>query len=276
MILSILVVCVIVPIGFIFSDKFGNFLESLGMKTSPNFNDGYVVVEGEDPGDDLLRPLPGSDIYKHAATSLDLRKFSVKKVRFNPLSGVGIAPRVNLVFEFDGKLPNLYELKSKFSFPVIHVFIDDHSKVPGKSQPNKARFANIDSPALGWDYQVVIDGLHDQARIFDPGGELLGHGLGLYLNYIQEKHAAPVTQSKAKPQPQTPGQAPLLNEKTRITAGLPLKLLGDPAKGEWSFYIFIGLVDLGNPTMMFTAEGSAFPEVFDYSELKVKNGNVLH
>jgi hypothetical protein len=53
-----------------------------------------------------------------------------------------------------------------------------------------------------------------------------------------------------------------------------MKILGDPAKGEWSYYVFVGLVDLRNPSMMFASEESPYPQIFDY--IKVKNGIVLN
>jgi hypothetical protein len=273
MILSILAVCVIVPMGFIFSGKFSHLLKSLGLETSPNFNDGYVIAEFADPADDLLAPIPGNEIYKDAANALDIRKFSVKKVKFHPLSGMGIAPRFNLTFQFNGKLPNPYESKQKFSLPVIHVYIDHHDKSTEKKISKKIQFANIDFTEEEWDYQVVIDGMHDQARIYNPSGQLLGHSLGLYIHYQQENDA-PKTQAKTKQQqkPSDPNQ--FFKGITRITTGLPMKILGDPAKGEWSFYVFIGLVDLRNPSMMFASEESPYPRIFDY--IKIKNGIVLN
>jgi hypothetical protein len=263
MIVSILVVCVLVPMGFIFSGKFSRLLESLGMKTSPNFNDGYVIAEFVDPADDLVVPIPGNEMYKDAANALDIRKFAVKKVKFHALSGMGIAPRFNLTFEFNGKLPNPYESKQKFSLPVIHVYINHHGKTIEKKITKKAQFANIDFTEEEWDYQVVIDGMHDQARIYDPNGQLLGHSLGLYINYQQDKEA-PKTQAKTKQQPKPSTQDRPSRGTTRITVGLPMKILGDPAKGEWSYYVFIGLVDLRNPSMMFASEESPYPQVFDY------------
>jgi hypothetical protein len=263
MILSILVVCIIVPMGFILSGKFSHLLKSLGLKTSPNFNDGYVIAEFVDPANDLLGPIPGNEIYKDAANALDIRKFSVKKVKFHALSGMGIAPRFNLTFIFDGKLPNPYESKQKFSLPVIHVYINHHGKTIEKKISKKVQFANIDFVEEEWDYQVVIDGMHDQARIYGPGGQLLGDGLGLYIHYQQENEA-PKTQVKTKQQrkPSPPNQ--LFSGTTRITVGLPMKILGDPAEGEWSYYVFIGLLDLRNPSMMFASEESPYPRIFDY------------
>jgi len=261
MILSILVVCVIVPMGFILSGKFSHLLKSLGLETSPNYNDGYVIAEFADPADDLLAPIPGNEIYKDAANALDIRVFSVKKVKFHALSGMGIAPRFNLTFQFNGKLPNPYESAQKFSLPVIHVYIDHHGKAIEKKISKKVQFANVDF-GEEWDYQVIIDGMHDQARIYDSNGQLLGHSLGLYVNY-QEDNEAPKTQAKTKQQrkPSDPDQ--LFSGTTGITVGLPMKILGDPAKGQWSYHVFIGLVDLRNPSMMFTSEESPYPLIFD-------------
>jgi len=262
MILSILVVCVIVPMGFIFSGKFSHLLKSLGMETSPNYNDGYVIAEFTDPANDLLAPIPGSEIYKDAANALDLREFSVKKVKFHPLSGMGIAPRLNLSFRFNGKLPNPYESAQKFSLPVIHVYIDRHGKTFEKKIAKKVQFANIAFGEEEWDYQVVIDGMHDQARIYDPNGQLLGHSLGLYINYQEDKET-PKTQAKTKQQQKPSDQNQLFRGTTRLTVGLPMKILGDPAKGQWSYYVFIGLVDMRNPSMMYASDESPYPLIFD-------------
>lgn len=263
MIVSILVVCVIVPMGFILSGKFSHLLKSLGLETSPNYNDGNVIVEFTDPADDLLGPIPGNELYKDAARALDIQKFSVKKVKFHPLSGMGIAPRFNLTFQFDGKLPNPHESKQKFSLPVIHVYINHHGKAIGKKISKKIQYANIDLPGEEWDFQVVIDGMHDQARIYDPKGQLLGHSLGLYINYQQDKEA-PRTRAKTKRQQKPLTQNQVFKGTTKITVGLPMKILGDPAIGQWSYYVFIGLVDLRNPSMMFVSEESPYPQIFDY------------
>ena len=102
-----------------------------------------------------------------------------------------------------------------------------------------------------WDYQVIIDGMHEEARIFDREGNLIGKGLGLYVNYDGD-------------QPDVFGDGIVRNVTgTTITAALPLKLIGDPSVGEWSYYVAIGLADLTNPTMMLRPESETDPPIFD-------------
>jgi hypothetical protein len=98
-----------------------------------------------------------------------------------------------------------------------------------------------------WNYQVIIDGIHEQARVFDHEGKFLFNGLGLYVNYDYEKGRKEEQNSITK---------------TRITAGVPLKLIGDPAYGEWKYYVVIGLLDVKNPSMLYQA-GKDSSDVFD-------------
>lgn len=261
MILALLVVLVGVPLSFMMGGKFVDLLKASGMKKNPNIDDGYVIAEFTDPADDLLRAVPDNQLYKDAALSLDIRKFSIKKVRFHPLAGVGIAPRVNLVFEFDGKLPNPHDSERKFSAAVIHVYINS----PYKTSPSKRteKVIPVSFSEDDWDYQVIIDGMHEQARIFDREGNLLGKGLGIYVNYDGDE-------------PDVFGNGTVKNVKgTKITAALPLKLIGDPSKGEWEYYVAIGLADLQNPTMMLLSENKKEPPIFD-CVLPEDSGNVRY
>ena len=52
-------------------------------------------------------------------------------------------------------------------------------------------------------------------------------------------------------------------ESTRITAALPMKIIGDPSRGEWSYYVVVGLADLRFPSMMFPRQSDNEPEIFD-------------
>jgi hypothetical protein len=51
--------------------------------------------------------------------------------------------------------------------------------------------------------------------------------------------------------------------KTIITAALPLDLIGDPSKGEWKFFVVVGLYDIRNPSMLFRIDKDSL-DVFDY------------
>jgi hypothetical protein len=246
MTVSIIIILIFMPLVFIKSKTFEEFLISTGIKNSPNVNDGYLIAEFDDPSGDVLLSLPRDSIYQDALNTLDIRKFSVKKVEFNALSGVGIDARLNVCFEFDGRQPNPFEFKHGFSFPVMHVYI----KTPDAkiSQSTSTKTANVNFDNERWNYQVIIDGIHEQARVFDHNGEFLFNGLGLYVRHEYEKG------HKGKQNYIT---------KTRITAGLPLKLIGDPADGEWKYYIVTGLLDVKDPSMLYRSEKDS-SNVFDY------------
>ncbi len=249
MIISIILVLITVPMVIIFNKNISNTMKSAGIKMNPNIDDGYLIAEFEDPYGDLLRKLPLSDMYENAENALDICKFSVKRVKFHPLAGVGIAPRLNLTFRFNGKFPNPFQSENKFSLPVIHVYINAPNKISEKISSNK--IVDICLVEKKWDYQIIIDGLHEQARIFDTEGKLIGTGLGLYLDYEYEKvvNDSHETENRVK--------------STRITVGLPMKILGDPAKGEWAYYVLIGLADLNHYSMMLPAENETEPQIFD-------------
>jgi hypothetical protein len=246
MILSIIVVLFFVPLVFMYGSIFEKFLIASGIKGSPNFNDGYLIAEFADLSEDVFLPLPQDTVYHDARNALDLRKLSIKKVEFSPLSGMGLDARLNLCFEFDGKQPNPFDFKNKFSFPVMHVYI----KPPGDSmmQSSSYRTARVTFREDGWKYEVIIDGMHEQARVFDNNGKFLFNGLGLYVNYEYEKGR------KGKENSIT---------KTKVTAGLPLKLIGDPASGEWKYYVIVGLLDVKNPSVLYES-GKDSLDVYDY------------
>jgi hypothetical protein len=249
MIIALLVVLIGVPMSFMMGGKFVDFLKTTGMKKTPNIDGGYLIAEFPDPADDLLRTVPDGALFQDAGRALDILRFSVKKVRFHPMAGAGIAPRLNLVFEFDGKLPNPHYSDQKFSSATIHVYID----APDKSSTGGSSDMVIPVSFSGgeWDYQVIIDGMHEQARIFDRKGNLLGKGLGLYVNYDGD-------------QPEVFGDGVVENVTgTHVTAALPLKMIGDPSEGEWSYYVAIGLVDVSNPTMMLPPQNITDPPIFD-------------
>lgn len=249
MIVSIVFVLLAVPIVTIFSGNISSTMKAADIKMNPNIDDGYLIAEFEDPTGDLLRKVPSGDIYKEAENALDISKFAVKKVEFRPFSGVGIAPRLNLTFEFNGKFPNPLDSEHKFSLPVIHTYINAPNRISKEISSNKT--ADVSFVDNDWDYQVIIDGLHEQARIFDTEGKPIGTGLGIYLDYKYEKV---VNDS---------GNAENIIKTTRMTVGLPIRILGDPAQGEWSYYVLIGLADLNHYSMLLPAENENEPQIFD-------------
>jgi hypothetical protein len=247
MIASIIVVLIVVPLIFMNGKLFENFLKSSNVKISPNLNDGYLISEFTDPSGDLLRQMPDDTIYKAASNSLDIVKFSVKLVKFNPFSGLGIDSRMNLCFEFNGQQPNPFGSSKKFCLPVMHVYI----KTPEKTCTaiNSDKIAKVIFDDSGWNYQVIIDGMHEQARIFGTDGSLIGEGLGLYLSYDYED----TNDIKGNKKIRT----------TKITAGLPLNIVGDPSYGDWKFYAIVGLLDVRKPSMLFPPENEMSSDIYD-------------
>lgn len=122
----------------------------------------------------------------------------------------------------------------------MHVYI----KAPGKTADAVAsdKAAAVDFGGEGWNYQVIIDGFHEQARVFDVTGNLIARGLGLFVNH---EYA-----SGRKNDPQAKRQV----VKTVLTAGLPLEAIGDPAVGDWQYYVLVGMADSRHPSMMMHSE----------------------
>lgn len=260
MVIALFFVLIVVPAVFVMSDRFADLLQSSGVRLNPNIDGGRVIAEFEDAAADLLREIPPGRSFEDASRALDIRRFSVKKVAFRPYSGMGIEPRLNLVFQFDGVLPNPMQSDRQFSLPVIHVYI----KAPGQDvQPVETdRMAHVDLEGSDWTYQVIIDGFHESARIFDTGGNLLANGLDLFVKNRREERvfeADKVTAALEKGQKKEPA----MKEVTRITAALPMELLGDPEQGEWRFFVVVGLADLGSPSMLYPRRKPEEPEIFD-------------
>ncbi len=247
MVVSLVVILVVVPASFMLNGPVGAWLQSLGVRSTPNLADGRLIGEVTDierrPSESL--PTAASDA-RAVERALALRSFAVKKVAFRPGSGVGIAPRLNLSFEFDGELPNPHDSTKGFSLTVLHVYVAAPTPPGAPATPARPRAspraANVDFAGPAWTHQVIIDGLHEQARVFDSQGRLLGRGIGLY-----------VRPERGKAKAGAPGSEPPVI-KTRITAALPVSLLGDPDKGDWAFYVLVGVTDSTSPTLMRHSE----------------------
>lgn len=249
MIIAFLVAVVLVPVAYFVMEGSGDWTGRTGIKITPNLDDGFILGEFEDPADDLLRPLPEGLDFRDIKKALDIRKFSVKMVKYHPLSGIGLQPRLNLVFYFEGILPNPQNSSRGFSLPVMHVYLDVPELQTTEYSSEKVAPARFKGPA--WDYQVILDGFHEQARIFDARGNLVGQGLGVYLHYT-DKNDVPVK-----------GDTTREVQTTRITAALPIKLLGDPSRGEWSYYVLLGLADSRYPSFLAPASNPQEPAIFD-------------
>jgi len=266
MVVAVLFVLIVVPMAFVMGGQFATVLESAGVRLSPNIDDGLVISEFDDAAADLLREIPPGEIFEEASRALDIRRFSVKKVAFRRFSGIGIEPRLNLVFCFDGVLPNPFQSDQRFSLPVIHVYI----KAPDGAVEavDSDKVADVDLAGDGWDYQVIVDGFHESARIYDTRGTLVGKGLDLFVKHTNEPRvfeADKVTAGLEKGrQPSTAVEEEQPErEVTRITAALPMELLGDPERGEWRYYVLVGLADLSSPSMLYPSQQTGEPEIFD-------------
>ncbi len=246
MILSILAVCVVVPMGFIASDVFTRWLEAVGIRMTPNLAGGYPVASFTNFGR-LAGSVPSGMDSSEVGRALAVRRFSVSKVAFRRFSGIGIAPRVNLCFEFEGKLPDPQNSPSRFSMTTMHVYLK--TSTARQSLVNSARSARIDFEEPGWDFQVIIDGFHDQPMIYDTRGTLAARGLGLYVD------GGAGAGERA-------GSGSGASSRTVVTAALPLDFLGDPSQGDWRFYVLVGLSDSRDPSMMLHPGPDAPPAVF--------------
>ncbi len=235
MVFSILVVLVGVPMAFVLAGSFSQWLSTTGVRATPNFAGGYPIAEFSVFERHMRGPAASADT-SEVGKALAVSKFSVKKVAFRPMSGMGIEPRLNLIFEFDGELPDPHNSSRRFSATVMHVYI----KAPGKKAGTitSGKVAAVDFGDEGWNYQVIIDGLHDQARVFDVGGSLVARGLGLFVNYEYASNSGNNKQAKRQV------------AKTVLTAALPQESIGDPAVGNWQYYVLVGMADSRHPSMM--------------------------
>jgi len=267
MIVGLLIVFLVLPVGIMNGPKLTKKLTSGpgAIGNHPNFNGGYPVAEFEDPAGDLLRPAPQGE----SGNALDIRKFEIRKIKFSPLAGAGIEPRLNLVFGFDCQLPNPGRSGAGPGPPVIHVYIDVPLDIGGDVTSDK--LADPFFKAAEWDFQVIV-GAGGPPRIFNRQGGQVGEGLGLYFGHDIEYAAA------------GPGRFQPTVKATNITAALPIEIVGDPSRGEWTYYVVVGHADPEQPSMMWQGAAEEFPRVFDavgpvtggaaspeFSPLKVSN-----
>lgn len=210
-------------------------LALIGLHTNPNYNGGIIIARFDDPAGDLIDPVP--DAFKGYKNAFDIRSFTVARVVFSRLSGMGIAPRLNLVFEFDGRLPDPYDSSLQFSLPAIQVFIN----APDRSFTSPL-LPGIALTGKEWDFQVCIDGLHGQARIYDTRGTLIGEGLSIAIKHITADNSDEISKTHIPDKRQED-----LITSTSLNVALPLDLIGDPLTGAWEYYVVIGMPDLNSP-----------------------------
>ncbi len=244
MIFCILAVCILVPMGFVSAGRFVTWLESVGVHISPNLSGGYPVAEFTEFQSSLQEVPRGMDL-SEVRKALSLTRFSVRKVAFRRFSGMGIAPRLNLCLEFDGPLPDPQNSPNHFSMTTVHVYLKTPGGKTGSMYSERTAKVQFENP--GWNYQVIIDGFHEQARIYDAEGNLKALGVGLYV----DRKAA------ARKDPREAGNPAA--DRTVLTAALPMNYLGDPARGDWQFYVLVGLSDSRDPSMMLHSSTGARP-----------------
>lgn len=238
MVLAVAVLAGLFSASVLLESRLRAWVKKSGIKISPNFDGGLLLARFPDQEGDLLPQ--GMEGTAEEDRRFDILAFEVRKVKFLPGSGLDISPRLNLVFEFNGRLPDPAAPDRKSGLPVIHVYMDSPTKVTTTHSSDK--IARVEFAEDTWDYEVIIDGEHDQARIFDGAGNFVGQGVGLYFTYDR---APPKT--GARPEP-----GKIL--RTRLTAALPLAMVGDPAVGQWAFYVITGIFDPRHPSLLHAAD----------------------
>ncbi len=245
---AFVVVAVCVPVAFMFSGRLAREMRAAGTRLTPNLDGGAVLAEFADPAGDLLRPVPTAYAGAGLGRALDLRSFAVKRVRFSPWAGMGLDPRLNLVFTFDGPLPADGAPDGGFNQPAIHVYLRAPGRVAWPSFSDRA--VRADFAGGCWNYLVIVDGGHSRARIYDQRGQLVGRALGQYLENAEEEKPGSGG-GKEEPSP------------TTLTVALPMDLVGDPAAGDWSFWVLTGLADPRSPAMLYPPAAEGGLQVFD-------------
>jgi hypothetical protein len=237
-------VLVIVPLGFMLSDRFTLVLKSLGVQLHPNLDDGKKLVEGMI----IASPPVKEALYDGNKADLrNMRSFAVKEVVFRRFSGVGIADRLNLSFEFNGKLSDPQQSSQHFSNIAIHVFFGGgitEKEPAAASSPIIPPVAFQEGP---WQYQVIIDGFHDLPRIYDKNGQLIALGLGLYLKWENRD-----------------GKGDGKVVSTRLTAALPRSMFRSLLKKPMRFYIIAGAPDLRSPCLLRLDESGRLADYATY------------
>jgi hypothetical protein len=252
--LAAFVVVVIVPGTFVAGQFLAGPIQSAGIDINANYRGGTLIASFSDPEGDLLRELPSELDSVENARALDLLDFSVRKVTMSALAGIGIESRLNLALTFTGGTADPAGSDNRFSLPAIHVYI----KVPGQQSPASTSDKAVDAeferaseePGNPWDYEVIVDGFHAQARIFDTGGRQVGKGLNIF---VREVGGADVSS----------GGTVKVSAHTEITASLPLGITGDPGRGRWVYFVAVGLADVKFSSMMYPAERDGEPALFD-------------
>ncbi|MCG2811075.1 MAG: hypothetical protein L6428_06430 [Candidatus Aminicenantes bacterium] len=239
-----LAVLVIVPLCFMLSDRFTLALKSLGVQLHPNLDDGKKLAEGMV----IASPPVKEALYdRNNADLRNMRSFAVKEVVFRRFSGMGIADRLNLSFEFAGKLSDPHQSSQHFSNIVIHIFFGGGKTKKKPTTESPRIIPPVAFQEGSWQYQVIIDGFHDQPRIYDENGRLIALGLGLYLK-----------------QENWDGKGDGKIVSTRLTAALPRGLIRSLLKKPIRFYIIAGAPDLRSPCLLRLDESGRLADYATY------------
>ncbi|MBN2533391.1 MAG: hypothetical protein JXB88_10885 [Spirochaetales bacterium] len=236
-VLILIVVPLAIPGGYLLFD----YLYSTGLRINANYTGGRVLGEITDPEGDVLLQIPDSFHYKSISNSLDSTCFSVRLVRFPFPSGQGIENHLNLVAEFNGKFSDPLDLHNGFGCNVIHFYIDSPYVKSLKTNSEKA--AAITFSSGSWDYQVIVDGFHDKARIYNNTGNLIRES----TVYVREEKVPAPGLEKEKWQV----------KKTSVIATIPLSFSGDVLKGEWHYYALTGIADITSLSFLFAPDKTA-------------------
>jgi hypothetical protein len=254
-----LLVLVVVPGAFVAGGFLVEPIRKAGIDISENFRGGSLIRAFPDPESDLLRALPSGLDSPENRRRLDLAGFQVKKVTISAISGTGIESRMNLVFVFAGQVANPADADVRFDIPAMHVYIKAPGQKSAAATSNRVADAVFETPrevsGNPWDYQVILDGFHPQARIFDTAGRQVGKGLNVFVDEKKSQDGRIAS--------------------TEIVAAIPLGLTGDPAVGAWTYYVAVGMADVRAPGMMDPAVYDTVRDESSAAMPSVKDGRAV-
>lgn len=223
-----LAVLVLVPAGFILSGRFTQALRRVGVGLHPSLDGGRLLARGETMASPAAAGPGAAD-----SDLRNLKSFSISEVRFRRFSGMGIAPRFNLCFEFADRLANPHDSPAHFSAIALVIFIAEGNESAAAGSIAPASLPAVSLPGDDWRYRVIIDGFHVRPRIYDRGGRLAALGMETILQPDDAE-----AWKAGKPGP------------IRLIAPLPARLLDPLRHKPLRFHLAAGAVDSGQASML--------------------------
>lgn len=220
------------------------------VKSSENFNGGKLIAEFNDPVNDLIRPMNPNYIYRNFIHELDVIKFTISKVEFSKLSALDMPARINFIYNFSTPLKIKYNSNEEFSLPLIHILIDS-PHINNRKNRNPDLFYKLNGP--DWDYKIIIGGNFSSAQIYTYDGKKIENPIPTYKG-IKEQIIYGI---------RVPNKSELELKHDVIMAGVPIEIIGDMSKGEWSIYTFTTINDPANPGSSMPSNDSDLPIIYD-------------